>query len=162
MTPFDILFMSFLPRNMHPEQKKSWIEYVTQKIANQETALKQKESDYTKTESAMTSRHDHLREDLAGEINTQQRLLTNQRAFLNEIENADLRFRVESGAYVDLVINDQPQQLLFMNIPGELPDVDVITPQSPIGQAIKDKIAGDKGSFSVGSQKFAVEIKSLL
>lgn len=148
---------------MHPEQKKPWIDYITKKIADQEAALRQKESDYIKTESAMTSRHDHLREDLAGEINTQQRLLTRQRALLSEIENADLRYRVESGAYVDLMVNGQPQQLLFMNTPGELPDIDVITPQSPIGRSINGKIAGDKGSFEVaGSQRFNVEINFIL
>lgn len=147
---------------MHPEQKISWTEYISQKIADQEAAIKQKEDDYAKTESAMTSRHDHLREDLASEINTQNHLLTQQRALLNEIEKADLRYRVESGAYVDLVVNNQPQQILFMNTPGELPNVDVVTPQSPIGQTVQDKIAGDTGSFMVRSQRFTVKIKSIL
>lgn len=147
---------------MHPEQKKPWIEYVTLKIGEQEEQIRQKESDYSKTESAMTSHHDHLRQDLAAELNTQYRLLVQQKEFLKEIESADLRFQVEPGAYVDLLVDNQPQQILFMNTQGDLPNIDVITPQSPIGQSIKGKIAGDKGSFEVGSRKFTVEIKFTL
>lgn len=147
---------------MHPEQKTPWIEHVTHKIAMQEEQIRQKEGDYAKTESPMTSHHDHLRQDLASELNTQHRLLAQQKAFLAEIKSADLRFQVEPGAYVDLLVNNQPQQVLVMNTKGDLPDIDVITPQSPIGQSIKGKIAGENGSFKVGSRRFTVEIKSIL
>lgn len=147
---------------MHPEQKDSWIEYVTSKIAAQEEQIRQKESDYSKTENAMTSHHDHLRQDLASELNTQHRSLAQQKTLLEEIKGADLRFQVEPGAYVDLLVNGEHQQVLFMNTQGDLPDVDVITPQSPMGQSIEGKITGDKGSFEVGSRKFTVEIQFIL
>lgn len=147
---------------MHPEQKEPWVKYIKGIIAEKEKGIHQKEEDYTKTESAMTSRHDHLREDLAGELNTQNRILAQQREFLAEIKSADLRYRVESGAWLDLIVNCEPEQFLFMNTRGELPDIDVITPQSPMGQAIKDKIPGDMATFRVGTREFTVQIKSIL
>lgn len=147
---------------MHPEQKNTWIEYTAARIKEQELSIIQKEGDYAQTESAMTSRHDHLREDLAGELNTQYGLLAQQKRFLEEIENGDLRYQVESGAYVDLLIDGQPQQVLFMNTFGNLPSVDVVTPKSPIGQAIKDKIAGEQVTYKVRERIVTVAVRSIL
>ena len=147
---------------MHPEQKGPWIEHVKGKIAETEAGIQRKDGDYAGTESAMTSRHDHLREDLAVELVRQGRLLVQQRDFLAEIKGADLRYCVEPGAWLDLLVDDVPEQYLFMNTRGDLPDIEVITSQSPMGRAIERKIPGEKASFRVGSRNFRVEIKSIL
>ena len=147
---------------MHPEQQAKWLIYLDEQITIQEGRIRESEHARNTADSRMQSRYDTQRENYALEVSIGRDILEALQKAHAEIEESPLRYRVESGAFIDATVDGEPTQFLYLDRRIELPDVMVITPQSPIGQAIKDKIAGDKANYAVGSNRFRIEIMSIL
>lgn len=147
---------------MHPEQKGEWLEYLYDKIKTQNRSIGLAEYARDTSDSKMQSRYDTQREDHNLEVNIGLDTLKQLSSARKEIAGSDLRYKVEPGAYVDALIDGVPTRLLYLTTRVELPDVEVVTPQSPIGQAIKDKIAGDQATYKVRERVVKVAIRSIL
>ena len=147
---------------MHPEQKTAWLEHLDKTIQNRKKSVASLEAARNMADGKMQSRYDTQKENFALEAEIVQQILDREQALREEVAYAELKHSVEPGAFLDLYIDGVPEQYLFMNNQGELPDIRIITSQSPIGKALAGRIPGDKTTYSVGSHRFMVDIKSIL
>lgn len=147
---------------MSPEQKERYLAAIREQIAAKEVSIADLEIARNRADGKMQSRYDTQKEELNTQVNISRDVLDRANRFREEIEAAEFRYSVESGAFLDLLINGEPKQFVFMNTSGTLPDISVVTPDSPIGQAIVGKIPGDTAQYSVGVKQFKVDIKSIL
>lgn len=147
---------------MSPEQKQRYLASIGEQIAAKEISIADLEIARNKADGKMQSRYDTQKEELNTQVNISRDVLDRTKRFCEELEAAEFRYSVESGAFLDLLINGEPKQFVFMNTSGTLPDIGVITPESPIGKAIVGKIPGETGQYLIGSKQFKVEIKSIL
>lgn len=147
---------------MHPEDKKPFLDYLDEKIGIQANWVNISEAARNAADGKMQSRYDTQREDYARQASIGRDTLEVLEGARKEIAEAPLRFRVEPGADVDTLLDGREQRILVLNTRIELPGVTVISPRSPIGQAMDGKIAGDDASYSIGSNRFSVRIRSIL
>lgn len=146
---------------MNPEQKTKWLADIDHSIQKREKTIAETQKARNMADSAMTSRHDTQREIFNTDLNIQLDGLEADKKLKEEIAQSGERDRVESGAYLELNFDGEVENYLFMNNYGSLPDVDIITPSSPIGEAISGKVAGEKAIYKVRDYRFEVEIKNI-
>lgn len=147
---------------MHPEDKQPFLGYLDKKIIEVDGRVKESEHARNTADGKMKSRYDTQQESYALEASIGLGILETLQSAYTEIQKAPLRFKVELGADVDVILNGQPQRLLVLKTHIELPGVTVVSLGSPIGKSISGKIAGDHASYTMGSQRFSVEIRSIL
>lgn len=148
--------------HMHPEDKAPFLSYLDTQIVGVSQRVKDSEHARNISDSKMQSRYDTQKENHALDVSIGQGILDNLQKARSEIEEAPLRFRVEPGADVDVILNGESKRLLVLRTRVDIPGITVISPESPIGKAISEKITGDKATYTVGSQRFSVEIKGIL
>lgn len=146
---------------MHPEQKQAWLSHIAGQIDRQRQHIAQLEEARNTAEGKMQSRYDTQKETLNTQVNIGQDILERLETARQEIAAGVINAKVEPGACVNALIDDEPEQLLCLRTRVDLPDVTVVSPQSPIGQAIMGKLPGDKTAYFVGQRKFEIEIKNI-
>lgn len=147
---------------MHPEDKKVWLNHLDQKIEQQKKRVQESEHARNSADGKMQSRYDTQKENYALEVSIGLSTLETLQKACTEIDESPLRFKAEPGADIGAVLNGEPQRFLVLKTRVELPGITVISPDSPIGKAISDKIAGDRVAYEIGSKRFSVEILSVL
>lgn len=146
---------------MHPEQKQTWLSHIDEQVERQRQHIKQLEEARNTAEGKMQSRYDTQKETLNTQVNIGLDILGRLEAAKQEIAAGVMCDKVEPGAYVDALIDGEPEQLLCLRNRVDLSDVMVVSPQSPIGHALMGKIPGDKAVYSVGQREFKIEIKGI-
>lgn len=146
---------------MKPEQKEHWITYLDQAIAKRQKSIEQTRQARNNADSPMTSRHDTQRDIFNNDLNMQLDGMEADQRLQKEIVEAEECDTVKPGAYLELDFDGDTEPFLFMNNHGRLPDVDIVTPKSPIGQAIQGKGIGEKAQYRVGNETLIVEIKNI-
>jgi hypothetical protein len=110
----------------------------------------------------MQSRYDTQKEDYNREANLNIGLLEELKIAKEEIVASNSCNKAESGAFINAEVNGKNLNLLYLHKRINLPGIIVITPNSPIGQAIKDKSAGDEVVYSVKSKTFVIKLNTIL
>lgn len=147
---------------MSPEQKQRYLSQIKDDLAASEASILELEGARNMAEGKMHSRYDTQKEELNTQVNIARDIQEKAKKLHDEIEASDFRYSVESGAFLDLVINGEPKQFLFMENGGSLREITIITQESPIGKSIVGRIPGAVGEYIVGQKRFKVEIKSIL
>lgn len=146
---------------MHPEQKRTWLSHIAEQIDRQRQHIQQLEEARNTAEGKMQSRYDTQKETLNTQVNIGLDILGRLETAKQEIAAGVMCDKVEPGACVEALIDGEPEQLLCLRTKVDLPDVTVVSPQSPIGQAIMGKTPGNKTVYSVGQREFEIEIKGI-
>lgn len=147
---------------MKPESREKWLKEIDAEITRRKATIEQTQHARNSADSAMTSRHDTQREIFNTDLNLNLDALDANLRFKEELQNAGETTSVEPGAVVDVEFGqDDTETILFMNNYASLPDIQVVTLKSPLGQAIKGLKPGDQGSYSLKDRNITVTVKSV-
>lgn len=145
--------------NMRLEDKNQWLAYVNAQIVATELAVKAKRDASNAADGKMQSRYDTQKEDLARDAEIAEDVAERQKVFAAEIAGAPECDTVQSGAVVTLSIDgDSAERMLFINSPGLLPDIQVVSMNAPLGTAIKGLKAGTSTEYTVNGNTLPVKI----
>lgn len=143
---------------MKPEQKHKWLEEVDFAMEARGKSIDSTQKARNSADSPMTSRYDTQRDIFNNDLNMLLESQENDVVFRKELESASDMTNVESGAVVNIDIDGDKEVILFMKNSGRLSDVQVVTPNSPLGSSIQGKEVGDKVSYSVNNYEIGVKI----
>ncbi len=149
---------------MHPENKPKYLSSLSEKLYAAKKRLSALEHARNTSESAMTSRYDTQRETFAQEVSVQQEFVDKIYLLNDFIENSTPHSLVEEGAELSLEFldgGDPIEKAFYCPIMLTLGDIQIITPKSPIGAAIKGLKSGDKFSYKVGRELIKGIIKTV-
>ena len=149
---------------MGPESKSKYTKLVEEKIASGEIHLKNLEEARNTSESKMTSRYDTQREGFAMEANLQRTILENLREFRSLLSQWGPCTKITEGAEFTVELWDAEdvfEGAIYSPIRANLPDVQIVTPQSPVGTAIKGMVAGNTFVYKINGKLMAGIIKEI-
>lgn len=149
---------------MGPESKSRYTQLVEEKIASGEIYLKNLEEARNTSESKMTSRYDTQREGFAMEANLQRTILENLREFRGLLGLWGPCTKITEGAEFTAElwdVGDVLEGAIYSPIRANLPDVQIVTPQSPVGVAIKGMTAGNTFVYKVNGKLMTGYIKEV-
>lgn len=138
---------------MSPEQKARYLEITDTQITRVEEARKTAEYARNTSDSRMQSRYDTQRENFNVEVNLHKDSLTNLRRFRGVIEGARASLWIEPGAVFSVHFFDTKEEmvdLIYSPVSVKIPDVNIVTPDSPIGKAIEKKSLMQEFSYRAG------------
>ena len=95
------------------------------------------------------------------DVNIGYMLLSAREQLLEELQTATHQTTISPGAEALIEIDGEEERILYMNNSGSFDDVLVITPQSPIGEAISGRSSGERVSYTVGNNQLEVIIKNI-
>lgn len=138
---------------MGPENKKKYLDLVDEELMRKQKSLESIEHGRNTAESAMTSHHDHLRSDLAQDASILQGVMDNLVKFRTFVDEAGPCTKIQEGAEfkATLVEEEDTLEAIFSPVTIIMPGIRTVSPQSPLGQVIKNLQQGD--AFFYGPDK---------
>ncbi len=149
---------------MGPESKAKYLSILDQEITAGDKSLGSIEHARNTADSPMTSRYDTMREIYAQEANVKREQLGRVRGFRDFVATAQPQQRIVEGAEFTLELWDEGDRLenvIFSPDSVKVPGIQVITPQSPIGQAIAGLTTGDTFTYQVHTELMAGIVKKV-
>ena len=130
---------------MGPENKQKYLVLIDEELTRKQESLESIEHGRNTAESAMTSHHDHLRSDLAQDASVVQGIIDSFLKFRTFVEQANPSSIIEDGAEfrINLIEEKEEVEGLFSPVKVSIGNIQIITDQSPIGQAMKGLQVGD-------------------
>lgn len=147
---------------MKPESREKWLKEIEATIERRKINIERTRNARNSADSAMTSRHDTQREIFNNDLNMNLNALDDDIKFQEELKNSCESTVVEPGAVVAVEFGeDDVENVLFMKTYDMLSDIQVVTYESPLGQAISGLKPGDQGSFLLRENSVTVKVKSV-
>lgn len=131
---------------MGPENRSKYLKVIKHELKVREAHLAEVEQDRNSAPGPKESRHDHLKEDLAGDANVIAGVVHNIRTLRDLVSTAQPQTTIQEGAEFIAELWDDGEVLHSLYFPVKvsaegLPSI--ITPASPLGRSIRGLKAGD-------------------
>lgn len=146
---------------MRPERIEYYSNILSAQIQKTRDRIARDEHARNEAEGKMQSRYDTQKENFNMDVNMGYSILASQEALLAEIQAAEPQTTVHPGAECVIEIEGEEERILFMRNSGKLDDLFVITPDSPIGQAIMGSVPGEEVTYSLGNRIMHVIVKNI-
>lgn len=149
---------------MGPERKVQLLGLLERTLTADEAMLKDIEEARNNADSAKTSRYDGQREIFAGDANLKRKQIDQMRAFQQFVSTATPMDRIHEGAEFTVELWDEGEIIpnaIYTPLAVKLGETTIITPNSPMGAAIRGLKAGDAFTYEVRKNIMAGQIKEV-